>query len=113
MVVVVVGPCGSGKSTLVQHLRTLGYDARSVAQEHSVVRELWQHGGKPDHLIYLDASPDTITRRRQNEFPRWLYAKQTCRLRSARDHATFYLQTDELSAADVQGRVLEHLRSRP
>ncbi|PLS79924.1 MAG: hypothetical protein CYG59_10785 [Chloroflexi bacterium] len=109
MLVVVVGPCGSGKSTLVARLQTAGYQARAVAQEHSRIPELWRHGGQPDALIYLDASPSTITYRRQNDFPRWLYDKQVRRLESARQHATLYLQTDDLAAAVVQQRVLEHL----
>ncbi|HEX6292028.1 MAG TPA: hypothetical protein VFZ66_22770 [Herpetosiphonaceae bacterium] len=113
MVVVVVGPCGSGKSTLVARLRASGYTARAVAQEHSQIHDLWKHGGMPDALIFLDASPATITARRQNEFPEWLYTLQMRRLRSAREHATLYLHTDRYSSADVQQRVLEHLRSFP
>ncbi len=116
MLVVVVGPCGSGKSTLVELLQNDGYTARVVAQEHSRVPELWRHGGDPDILIYLDASPATITLRRQNEFPDWLYHKQLRRLLSARAHATLYVDTDPLSVADVHKRVLNHLedwRQRP
>jgi thymidylate kinase len=111
MLVVVVGPCGSGKTTLVARLQTSGYAARAVAQEHSQIDELWKHGGMPDALIFLDASPAMITRRRQNEFPQWLYAAQTQRLRSAREHATLYLHTDRLSPGEVQRRVVDHLRT--
>lgn len=111
MLVVIVGPCGSGKSTLVEHLQQVGYTARAVAQEHSRVPELWKHGGTPDALIYLDASPSAITTRRQNDFPGWLYDKQIRRLTSARVNATLYLHTDQLSATDVRKRVLEHLTS--
>jgi thymidylate kinase len=113
MLVVVVGPCGSGKTTLVARLRTLGYTARAVAQEHSHIHELWKHGGTPDALIFLDASPAMITRRRQNQFPQWLYTAQIQRLHSARAHATFYLHTDRLSPGEVQRRVLDHLRRLP
>ena len=109
MLVVIVGPCGSGKSTLVELLQIDGYTARVVAQEHSRVPELWRHGGEPDALIYLDASPSIITIRRHNEFPDWLYDKQVRRLSSARAHATLYLNTDTLSAADVHSRVRAHL----
>lgn len=112
MDVVVVGPCGSGKSTLVERLQTLGYAARAVAQEHSRVHELWRHAGEPDALIFLDASPTTITARRDNEFPPWLHEKQMRRLASARAHATLYLDTDRLSAWDVEQRVLAHLHDR-
>ena len=109
MDIVVVGPCGSGKSTLVATLQEAGFDARAVAQEHSRIPELWRHAGDPDALIFLDASPPTITARRHNEFPGWLYEKQQRRLASARANATLYLQTDALSADDVERRALAHL----
>lgn len=111
MRIVVVGPCGSGKSTLVAELQDRGYDAHAVAQEHSAVHDLWLHGGRPDVLIFLDASPATITARRQNNFPGWLYGKQMRRLRSAREHATMYLHTDRLSIGEVLRWVLGHLQS--
>ncbi|WP_026370684.1 hypothetical protein [Kallotenue papyrolyticum] len=110
MLIVVVGPCGSGKSTLVARLQAAGYDARAVAQEHSVIPDLWRHGGEPDALIYLDASPAVIAHRRRNDFPVWLYAQQVGRLRLARAHATLYLQTDRLDPAAVAAHALEHIR---
>lgn len=109
MLVVVVGPCGSGKTTLVKRLQALGYTVRAVAQEHSHIDALWKHGGTPDALIFLDASPATITRRRRNEFPEWLYNVQIERLGSARRNATLYLHTDRVSSVEVQRRVIEHL----
>lgn len=113
MLVIVVGPCGSGKSTLVASLQARGYTARAVAQEHSVVHDLWQHGGRPDALIFLDASPPVISQRRRNEFPSWLYDMQIERLADARAHTTLYLHTDRLAAAEVQRRVLAHLQQQP
>ena len=112
MMVVVVGPCGSGKSTLVARLQAAGYDARVVAQEHSAIPELWRHSGEPDVLVYLDASPPVISRRRQNDFPRWLYGRQQRRLRSARERAKLYLHTDSLDRRAVEQRVLDHLGQR-
>lgn len=107
--IVIVGACGTGKSSLVQLLQAHGYAARVVAQEHSAIPKLWAHGGQPMALIMLDASPDTITTRRQNTFPQWLYDQQRLRLRSAQAHATLYLRTDQLDLDDVQQRVMAHL----
>jgi deoxyadenosine/deoxycytidine kinase len=109
--IVVVGACGTGKSTLVDTLRALGYNARVVAQEHSAVHELWAHEGWPDALIMLDASPQVISQRRRNEFPEWLYQQQQERLRSAYDHATLYLHTDDLTFDQVRQKVMEHLQA--
>src|SRR5215211_8573131 len=50
--IVVVGPCASGKSTLVSALQALGYDAHVSGQEHSEITTLWQHS-QPDVLIAL------------------------------------------------------------
>lgn len=112
MQVVVVGPCGSGKTTLVTWLQAQGYIARAVAQEHSAVHDLWKHGGMPAALIFLDASPTVITARRRNEFPAWLYAIQITRLADARAHTTLYLHTDQLDQRTVQQRVLAHLHQQ-
>lgn len=107
--IVVVGPCGTGKTTLVQALHARGYGARVVAQEHSAIAELWAHGGWPSALIMLDASPTVIGQRRHNAFPAWLYHQQRARLQSAEAHATLYLHTDTLSPDDVLERVLTHV----
>jgi predicted ATPase len=107
--IVVVGACGTGKSTLVLALKARGYAARIVAQEHSAIRELWAHGGWPAALIMLDASPDIISQRRHNDFPTWLYDQQRQRLRSAQAHATLYLHTDHLAANEVEQQVMLHV----
>jgi hypothetical protein len=57
----------------------------------------------------LDASPEVISKRRHNDFPQWLYEQQRQRLRSAEEHATLYLHTDELASDKVQQQVVEHL----
>jgi len=107
--IVVVGACGTGKTTLVHALHAHGYKARVVAQEHSAIAELWAHAGWPDALIMLDASPAIISQRRHNEFPTWLYHTQRTRLRSAEAHATLYLHTDDLPSDEVEQRVMAHL----
>ena len=59
----IVGPCGSGKSTLFDGLEKHGYTCRHIAQEHSFVQDMWQVIAKPELLIYLNASFSVSTAR--------------------------------------------------
>lgn len=109
--IIVVGPCGSGKTTLVKALRVRGYRARVVAQEHSGIRELWRHAGEPRALVLLEAERSTIARRREDRFPAWLHEHQMARLASARAHADLVITTDHASAEEVVQTVLRFLGS--
>ena len=62
--IIIVGPCGSGKTTLAEKLQQDGLEARQVAQEHSYVPTMWQELSQPDFLIFLDASFETSTERK-------------------------------------------------
>jgi deoxyadenosine/deoxycytidine kinase len=107
----VVGPCGSGKSTLIAGLAPHGIRTRHIAQEHSYVPYMWLRITNPDFLIFLDASyPETIRRRRLN----WTveeYEEQHRRLAHARQHANFYLFTDPLTPLEVIQQVLDFLKN--
>ena len=107
--VVVVGVCGSGKSELVRRLRAAGFAARVVAQEHSIVRELWRHQGVPDALIYLAASPATVAKRGRRSVSLAILAVQDARLADARAAATITVDTNHLTAAEVANVVLTRL----
>nr|MBP8164338.1 hypothetical protein [Anaerolineales bacterium] len=61
----VVGPCGSGKSTLITGLERHGYRCRHIAQEHSYVQNMWQVLTAPDLLIFLQSSYLSSTTRRK------------------------------------------------
>ena len=63
--VVVVGPCASGKTTLVDNLRPRGYEIKSCVQEHSFTPDLWKRFSKADVLVFLDAELPTIAERQQ------------------------------------------------
>jgi len=108
--IAVVGPCASGKSTLVAALRAAGYDARHPAQEHSFVQDMWLRRVHPDVLIYLDVSHEAYRRRRPKDDagPEYL-EMQRARLAHARAHANLVLDTSEMTAEAVQERVLELL----
>lgn len=114
--IVIVGPCASGKTTLVRGLWARGYSAaRVVAQEHSGVSDLWKLRGAPapEALIYLDAQLATIAARqhRTDWTPDYL-AEQHRRLRGAWLACDLYLPTDELNPAEVLERVTTYLNRR-
>ena len=107
----VVGPCGSGKSTLIAGLERYGYLCRHIAQEHSYVQAMWQKIAKPDILIYLGASYPVSTARRQLNWQKKDHDEQLQRLTHARDHANISVDTDDLRPDQVLERVLNYLRS--
>lgn len=94
--IVVVGPCASGKSTLAGGLNGLGYRARVVGQEHSEIEGLWQRHD-PLVVIGLQASLDTIRRRRGRNWPAAVYERQQRRLAPAMAAAVVVIDTGELS----------------
>ena len=105
----VVGPCGSGKSTLIAGLEKYGYACRHIAQEHSYVQAMWQKIAKPDILIYLSASFPISTARRQLTWQQKDYDEQMRRLEHARQHANLLIDTDDLTPEQVLQRALEYL----
>ena len=109
LIVGVVGPCCSGKSTLVQALVERGFVARHIAQEHSFAPSMWKLIGKADVLIYLDVSFEVGQQRRWMDWKPADMEEQRRRLRHAREHCDLYLQTDALSAAEVLAQVLKLL----
>jgi dienelactone hydrolase len=110
--IVVVGPCASGKSTLVAALRARGYDARVSGQEHSAVAALWRTA-QPDVLIALDADIAAVRARRAESWPEWLHDLQLTRLRQAIEAADVRIDTSSLAADRVTDLVLDFLEHHP
>jgi ABC-type cobalamin/Fe3+-siderophores transport system ATPase subunit len=110
-IVGVVGPCTAGKSTLVHGLQgQFPVELRHVAQEHSYVPSMWQRIHPPTWLVFLDVSyPVSLRRKRLNWTPAE-YEEQQRRLAHARAHADLYLQTDDLTPAQVAEQVAAFLR---
>lgn len=106
----VVGPCGSGKSTLIDGLERHGYACRHIAQEHSYVQAMWQILSKPDILIYLGASFPVSTSRRRLNWQEKDHAEQLRRLDHARAHAHLVVNTDDLTPAQVLNIALDFLK---
>jgi hypothetical protein len=112
-VIKVVGPCKSGKSTLVAGLRTAGYVARSCGQEHSETPTMWQRIVPPDCLIFLDVTPETQRARvNRSDWTNELMVIQQRRLAHARQHADLVVATDVLAPEQVQAQVLAFLEQR-
>jgi len=108
----IVGPCASGKSTLIAGLTRLGYRTRHIAQEHSYVKDMWQRLTNPDILIFLDVAYPTTCQRRKLDWTESDWQEQQHRLSHARAHADLYLDTDKLVAEEVLNKVIEFILNR-
>jgi guanylate kinase len=106
----VVGPCGSGKSTLIAGLEQHGYTCRHIAQEHSYVQSMWQKITNPDILIFLDASFPVSTARRKLTWRKDDHDEQYRRLAHARQHAHVVIDTDHLTPEQVLQKALSFLQ---
>jgi deoxyadenosine/deoxycytidine kinase len=107
--IAIVGPCASGKTTLVDALRERGYPARQIAQEHSYVQDMWKQITDPDILIYLDASFETCTERKQLNWNQKEFDEQIRRLSHARENCGLYIFTDDLAPGEILERTLTFL----
>mgnify|MGYP001821105519 CR=1 FL=1 len=103
--IVVVGPDAAGKSTLVARLKVLGYNARSCAQDHSYVPDMWRRVSRPGFLVFLDAGLETIAQRRAIDWGQERLNTLQARLAHARAHCDLYLPTDGLTPDEVCARV--------
>ncbi len=109
--VLIVGVCASGKTTLSTGLRKFGYNARSLAQEHSVSPRLWQYR-RPDFLILLHCEYSTIKQRKQISWGPNRYEQQLKVLQNARESADLIVYTDDLSPQELVSYVDSQLRAR-
>ncbi len=107
--IAVVGPCASGKSTLVSGLIEHGYKAKHVAQEHSFVPDMWKRMADPDVLIYLQVSYDVSNQRSGSTLKESIFRKQEKRLEHAREHADLVINTETLVPEQILQQVLEYL----
>lgn len=105
----VVGPCASGKTTLVAGLKRRGYQVRHIAQEHSYVQDMWKRITDPDVLVYLDVSYPVSMQRRKLNWNFEEFQEQLRRLEHAKKHANLLIHTDHLTPDDVLEQVLQYL----
>lgn len=109
--IVVVGPCGSGKTTLVDRLLQAGYDARVVAQEHSIIADLWAKRN-PDIVVGLDLDLETLRQRRSPDWSAAVFAQQQQRLETAFRAADLMINTAEHDIDEVVSLVLDLVHER-
>ncbi len=109
----IVGPCAAGKTVLAARLQQLDYNARSCAQEHSYVPNMWRRIANPDVLVYLDADLPAIARRRRIDWGNKFLVTLRHRLRDARQHCDLLIQTDSLSEEEVLATAIRFLEAFP
>jgi thymidylate kinase len=105
----IVGPCGAGKTTLANHLKSLGYRVKHIAQEHSYVPYMWQKLTNPDILIYLEVTYENTLARRNLTWSRDEFDEQIHRLAHARQHADLIIDTNLDDSQGVLQKVLDFL----
>lgn len=111
LIIGLVGPCTSGKSTIGNMLMELGFSVRHIAQEHSFVQDMWKKISDPDILIFLDVSYEFSLLRRETDWPLEEYKEQISRLRHARQNADYYIDTNNLTKFEVLEKILQFLDS--
>ncbi len=110
ILIAIVGPCASGKSTLGHALCAAGYKVKQPAQEHAHISNLWQRFSQPDVLIYLDLDFETLLQRRpKNHGGPERLAEQHHRLTHAYEHCDLYLDTSNLAPLEIQEKALAFL----
>jgi ABC-type glutathione transport system ATPase component len=107
-----VGPCGSGKTTIAAGLRKAGLNMKAICQEHSYVPAMWQRITRPDVLVFLDASHAETKRRKDIDWTMDEYQEQHRRLSHARIHADIYLYTDGSTHLETMRDLLMILSER-
>jgi deoxyadenosine/deoxycytidine kinase len=105
----IVGPCGAGKTTLANHLKSLGYRVKHIAQEHSYVPSMWQKLTNPDILIYLEVSYENTLLRRNLSWSQDEFDEQLRRLAHARQNANLIIDTNLIDAQGVLEKALDFI----
>jgi len=105
--VVVVGICASGKTTLVDGLRKAGFSALEVGQEHSGLPYLWARSD-PAYLVYLEADDELVYARRKYLTPDRLERERRL-LAYARQKADLHVDATGKSPAEVLDEVVAAL----
>lgn len=107
----IVGPCASGKTTLIHQLSSLGYQCRHIAQEHSYVPDMWKRLTNPDILVFLDVSYEVTLQRKKLNWTKEEFKIQLDRLRDAYGNADILIETDLLTPTQLVSQVVEKIET--
>jgi deoxyadenosine/deoxycytidine kinase len=107
----IVGPCASGKTTLIHRLTSLGYHCRHIAQEHSYVQDMWKRLTNPDILVYLIVSYEATLRRKKLNWSKEEFQTQLDRLHHAHVNADILIETDTLTPDQLTSMAVEKIES--
>jgi adenosyl cobinamide kinase/adenosyl cobinamide phosphate guanylyltransferase len=110
IVVGIVGPCKSGKSIVRESLEKNNHKAHHIAQEHSYSPTMWQQIVNPEILVCLDVSYQATLERSDMNWSEKEYGEQQKRLAHAREHADFYILTDNFTGEEVIEKILGFLK---
>lgn len=109
--ILVVGTCASGKTTLATGLRQAGYNARAFALEHSHSPRVWRRR-QPRWLVALCCTYDTLVARRGVLWPKARWLLQLEKIEDAWESADLRIVTDGLrpeSLVHIAAEELERL----
>ena len=112
LIIGIVGPCNSGKTTLVNGLKRHGFIARHIAQEHSYAPNMWKRITNPDVLIYLDVTYQISQERRTLDWTSNQFDDQNRRLVHAHEHANLIINTNPLTISEVLNLAIRFLQGR-
>jgi len=111
LLIVIVGNCCSGKTTLANLLKDKGYNAKAVLQEHAISKKMWRRT-KPDILVYLSCNLETAKTRRSFSWGQHRLDNQKKLLSDAYQNADLIIETDNLTKEEVCQKVIKYLEKR-
>jgi thymidylate kinase len=91
-------------------LEKSNYKAHHIAQEHSYSPTMWKQIANPDILIFLDVSYQATLERCDMNWSEREYLEQQKRLGNAREHADFYILTDNFTEDEVIEKIYDFLK---
>ncbi|MFP4457440.1 MAG: hypothetical protein ACLFPS_07255 [Clostridia bacterium] len=106
--IVIVGNCCSGKTTLAHLLVEKGYNAKAVLQEHAISKTMWRRSN-PDVLVHLSCDLKTAKERRSFSWGKKKLDSQRMLLEDAHKHADLRIVTNNLSKEEVCEMVIKYL----